>query len=374
MPSSPGRTSSDSFVASAGAARVAILAVDDQPANLVAIESIVDPLGHELVAVGSGLEALNAASTREFAAIVLDVAMPGIDGFETLKRLREIPSAQGTPVILMTAHRFDPEMVRRAFSLGAVDYLEKPVSVELLSGKLASFVALFRQRKEIARQYEMLRLKDRHMGILAHDLRAPVATALETARQLLRHEDLNVRIAAERIARSTEHMQQLVHDLLASARAATAIRLRPQHLELSALVEELVDDFRATYADVRFASALACNVHGFWDPARLRQALSNLLANAVKYGEGAVRVETRGGAQEAAVILENGGRMMSPQQLEALRDARMVGRAGEGGMGLSVAKEIAVAHGGDLRAESHANRTRFTFTLPLPMAGIVRSG
>jgi hypothetical protein len=80
--------------------------------------------------------------------------------------------------------------------------------VELLSGKLASFVALFRQRKEITRQHEMLRLKDRHMGILAHDLKAPVATALETARQLLRHEDLHVRIAAERIARSTVHMQQ----------------------------------------------------------------------------------------------------------------------------------------------------------------------
>jgi two-component system sensor histidine kinase/response regulator len=366
----PPRTSSDSFVASAGAHRVSILAVDDQPANLVAIESIVDPLGHELVAVGTGLEALNAASTREFAAIVLDVAMPGLDGFETLRRLREIPSAQGTPVILMTAHRFDPAMVRRAFSLGAVDYLEKPVSAELLSGKLASFVALFRQRKEITRQHELLRLKDRHMGILAHDLRAPVSTALETARQLLRHEDLHVRIAAERIARTTEHVQQLVHDLLASARAATAIRLRPQRLELSALVEELVDDFRATYADIRFTSALACNLHGTWDPARLRQALSNLLANAVKYGEGVVLVETRGGPQEATVILENGGRMMSPQQLTQLRDARGRDAEREGaGLGLSVAKEIAVAHGGDLRAESQANRTRFTLTLPLATAG-----
>lgn len=367
MRAPPCPTASDSLVETAAAPRAAILAVDDQPANLLAVESIVDPLGHELVAVGSGLEALNAASTREFAAIVLDVAMPGLDGFETLERLREIPTAHGTPVILMTAHRFDPQMVRRAFSLGAVDYLEKPVSVELLSGKLASFVALFRQRKEITRQHEMLRLKDRHMGILAHDLRSPLATALETARQLLLHDDLHVRIAAERIARSNEQMQQLVHDLLASARAATAIRLRPQRLELSALVDELVDDFRATYREVRFTSALACNLHGFWDPARLRQALSNLLANAVKYGEGAVLIETRASAQEAVVILENGGRMMSPQQLEHLRNPRNVGQYREGGMGLSVAKEIAVAHGGDLRAESHANRTRFTFTLPLSM-------
>ena len=82
MSVSPARTTSESLVASSGPARVSILAVDDQPANLVAIESIVDPLGHDLVAVESGLAALNAVSTREFAAIVLDVNMPGLDGFE----------------------------------------------------------------------------------------------------------------------------------------------------------------------------------------------------------------------------------------------------------------------------------------------------
>jgi signal transduction histidine kinase len=369
MSAPPARTTAESLIASAGAPKIAILAVDDQPANLVAIESIVDPLGHELVAVTSGLEALNAASTREFAAIVLDVTMPGLDGFETLKRLREIPTVQGTPVILMTAHRFDPAMVRRAYDLGAVDYLEKPVSSELLRGKLASFVALFQQRKEITRQDEVLRIKDRHMGILAHDLRAPMATALQAARQLLRHQDLTVRIAAERIARSAEQLQELTDDLLASARAATAIKLRPQRLELSALVEELVDDFRATYAEVRFSTALACNVHGVWDASRLRQALANLLGNAVKYGDGRVAVETRCSAQHASIIVENGGRTLSTRQLEQIGQPLSADLQGKpAGLGLTVAKEITVAHGGELRAESDRDHTRFTLTLPLNLA------
>jgi two-component system, sensor histidine kinase and response regulator len=352
----------------AGAAlmRAAILAVDDQAANLVAIEAIVDPLGHELVAVQSGLEALNAASTREFAAIVLDVTMPGLDGFETLRRLRDIPTAQGTPVILLTAHRFDPAMVRRAYALGAVDYLEKPVSNELLTGKLASFVALFQQRREITRQDEALRIKDRHMGILAHDMHAPMATALQAARQLLRHEDLTVRIAAERIMRSTEHLQQLTDDLLSSARAATAIKLRRQPLDLSSLVDELVEDFRATYPGVRFSSALACNVRGVWDAARLRQALSNLLGNAVKRGDRWVAVETRCNDREAWISVENGGHALSQEQLAQIAEPLTASSTKpEGELGLLVAREIAVAHGGSLRAESPPERTRLILSLPL---------
>jgi signal transduction histidine kinase len=367
MSTSPeGRTSD---ISSAALLRAAILAVDDQPANLVAIEAIVDPLGHELVAVQTGLEALNAASTREFAAIVLDVTMPGLDGFETLRRLREIPTAQGTPVILLTAHRFDPATVRRAYALGAVDYLEKPVSNELLSGKLASFVALFQQRREITRQDEALRIKDRHMGILAHDMRAPMATTLQAARQLMRHEDLMVRITAERITRSTEQLQQLTDDLLSSARAATAIRLRRQPLDLSSLVDELVEDFRATYGAVRFSSALACNVRGAWDASRLRQALSNLLANAVKYGDRWVAVETRCNDSEAWINVENGGRPLSDEQLAQIAEPLSASALrAEGGLGLVVAKEIAVAHGGSLRAESAMGRTRFVLSLPLMLA------
>lgn len=373
MNSSPEARSSD--LPGAAANRPAILAVDDQPANLVAIEAIVDPLGHELVAVQSGLEALSAASTREFAAIVLDVTMPGLDGFETLKRLRELPTAQGTPVILLTAHRFDPAMVRRAYGLGAVDYLEKPVSNELLSGKLASFVALFQQRREITRQDEALRLKDRHMGILAHDMRAPMVTALQAARALMRHEDLTVRIAAERIMRSTEHLQQLTDDLLSSARSATAIRLRRQPLDLSSLVDELVEDFRATYAGVRFSSALACNVHGAWDASRLRQALSNLLGNAVKHGDRWVSVETRCNEREAWVSVENGGQSLSQEQLAQIADALAHGGSRpESHLGLLVASEIAVAHGGSLRAEAPPGRTRLILSLPIVPAKAALAG
>jgi signal transduction histidine kinase len=347
------------------AARVAILAVDDTPANLVAMEAIVDGLGHELVGVRSGLEALSVAATREFAAILLDVTMPGVDGFETLKRLRAISAAQGTPVIFLTAHRFDESMARRAYELGAVDYLEKPIASDLLRGKLSSFVALFQQRKEIHRQDEALRIKDRHICILAHDLRSPLATALQGARHLQNQGDLTVRVVADRIARSLMQLEQLTADLLASARSATSMRLRPQRFELSSLVQELVDDFSATYPSVRFSTALACDVLGTWDPSRVQQALSNLLGNAVKYGSGWVSLETRCTPQGASIIVENGGARLSPEQLASLFEPARAAQGRPGaGLGLFIAKEIARAHAGELRAESDAKSTRFILQLP----------
>jgi signal transduction histidine kinase len=316
--------------------------------------------------VRSGVEALSAAAAHEFAAIVLDVTMPGLDGFETLKRLREIATARATPVIFLTAYRLNQEMVRRAYELGAVDYLEKPVASELLSGKLSAFIALHQQRCEIARQQEALRIKDRHMGILAHDLRAPLTTALQSARQLQHHADMGVRVVADRISRSMRQLEQLTSDLLASARSASGVQLRPDQVELSGLVEELVDDYRATYGTTRFSTALACDVLGVWDASRLRQALWNLLGNAVKYGDGWVSVETRCDGREALLSVENGGKPLSAEQLATINaplTAAKQARPGVG-LGLMVAKEIALAHGGHLSAESSRRGTRFVLQLP----------
>jgi CheY-like chemotaxis protein len=349
------------------ATAVSILAVDDLPANLLALEAIVEALGHELVGARSGLEALEIASTREFAAIVLDVAMPGIDGLETLKRLRDTATASATPVILLTAHRFAPEKLQRAYELGAVDYLEKPVATEVLKGKLAAFIALFAQRKHIERQAQLIRMKDRHMSILAHDLVAPLATVCAGAHQLDRHQDLAVRIVAERIGRCGRELGQLTADLIASARDATSIPLKPSVVDMSTLVEELVDDFRATYRTIRFATALSSHARGNWDPARLRQALSNVLSVAVAAGAGFAGLETRCTQDQASIIIDTDAVLQSVPP-SASGDAS--GNSSELdpselGLGIVVAREIAVAHGGELRAQRLRNRTRLVLILPL---------
>jgi two-component system, sensor histidine kinase and response regulator len=352
--------------------RAAILAVDDTPANLLALSAIIKSTGHEFVGVASGLEALEVVQTRSFAVILLDVMMPVLDGLGTLERLREIPSAKNVPVIFLTAHDLDSRVMQRAYSLGALDYLVKPVEPEILRGKLSAFIALYLQGEEIRSQAEQLRRKDRYIAVLAHDLRNPIATISLSAKQLEQNADASVRKTAERIARATSRMVRLTDDLLESAREAAAAG-KPQRvlMDLTELLHELVQDFETTHPTVRFATSLQPRVRGTWDPARLTQALSNLLVNAVKYGSGWVSVVLSTSADTASVTVENGGAGIDRDQLERVFEPFVQANQGGAGVGLGlfIVREIVRGHGGDVHAFSDGGRTRFIAHLPVAFDG-----
>jgi diguanylate cyclase len=128
--------------------RVGILAVDDDPGSLAMVEATLAPVA-DVTAVLSGEAALEAASARDFAAILLDVAMPRMDGFETARRLRARPSTRHVPIIFLTG-QIGEEQVRRGYELGAADYLLKPFDPQILAAKVQVFVDLARLRMETA--------------------------------------------------------------------------------------------------------------------------------------------------------------------------------------------------------------------------------
>src|SRR5207248_3520933 len=125
-----------------------VLLVDDQPANLLALDAILDDLGYNLVKAHSGTEALCRCQGDDFAVVLLDVQMHGLDGFETAKLVRSRERSRHTPIIFVTAHESDRLPVERAYSLGAVDYLVKPLAPVILRAKVAGFVELFRKTEE----------------------------------------------------------------------------------------------------------------------------------------------------------------------------------------------------------------------------------
>jgi PAS domain S-box-containing protein len=138
-------------------ATAGILLVDDKEDNLLALEAVLERLGPRLVRASSGAEALAAVEREEFALVVLDVQMPGMDGFQTARLLNARRAAEPTPIIFLTANSHDPASQLRGYAEGAVDYLVKPFDPVVLRSKVSVFVALYQARKQVALQTALLR-------------------------------------------------------------------------------------------------------------------------------------------------------------------------------------------------------------------------
>jgi CheY-like chemotaxis protein len=168
-----------------------ILLVDDRPENLLALEAVLAPLNQNLVTAGSGEEALKHLLDYEFALILLDVQMPGMDGFETALQIKERSKTKDIPIIFITAISQEPHHALRGYSAGAVDYLFKPFDPWALRTKVGVFIALHHQSQKLNRQAELAtrieegaaRLKKSLDGDLdANEVRA-VAAELESLSQ-----------------------------------------------------------------------------------------------------------------------------------------------------------------------------------------------
>ncbi|HEY9846424.1 MAG TPA: response regulator, partial [Candidatus Caenarcaniphilales bacterium] len=133
-----------------------ILMVDDHPENLLALEALLESLGQNLVKAYSGPEALRSLLNQDFAVILLDVQMPGIDGFETARLIRERPRSHHTPIIFLTAFSKTDALVSKGYSLGAVDYLIKPIEPVILKSKVTAFVDLFQKTAQVKQQAAQL--------------------------------------------------------------------------------------------------------------------------------------------------------------------------------------------------------------------------
>lgn len=134
-----------------------ILLVDDRDENLVALEAILSSLDQELVSVQSGEAALKALLTDEFAVILLDVVMPGMDGFETATHIKRRVKTRDIPIIFLTAVSREPHHTFRGYAAGAVDYVAKPFDPWLLRSKVGVFVDLYRKNQRLKQQAELLR-------------------------------------------------------------------------------------------------------------------------------------------------------------------------------------------------------------------------
>ena len=168
-----------------------ILIVDDRPENLLALEAILQGLGHELVKAHSGEEALKRLLTEDFALILLDVQMPGMDGFETATHIKQRERTRDVPIVFLTAIDGEAHQAFRGYAAGAVDYLSKPFDPWVLRAKVGVFIELYERRRELAEQAaELRRQLEKYSGPEVQPQLARATDAVVEAQRLVAGSEL----------------------------------------------------------------------------------------------------------------------------------------------------------------------------------------
>jgi CheY-like chemotaxis protein len=194
-----------------------ILMVDDRPENLLALEAILQGLGHELVKASSGEEALKCLLTTDVAVILLDVQMPGMDGFETAAHIKRREKTRDIPILFLTAIDGEAHQAFRGYAAGAVDYLAKPFDPWLLKAKVGVFVELYDKRSVLAAQADGLRRQlARYDSAGLEGLSRKACEAVEEARQLQASGSPGLAEALDRAAAAAEELRHAVPGVVAA--------------------------------------------------------------------------------------------------------------------------------------------------------------
>jgi signal transduction histidine kinase len=363
-----------------------ILIVDDKPANLLALEAVLAPLGKPVVRASSGEQAIALANAGDFAVALMDVQMPVLDGFQTVERLRLSERTRELPVIFITAIHDDFAYASRGYQLGAVDYMAKPFEPDVLRAKVGALVALHLHQHELrARQAAELanRAKDEFLAIVSHELRTPLAAIVGWAEQL-QHSDNTAtqQRAVDAILRCARAQSQVVEDLLDVSRIVSGgLAIERQSVDVVEVLRAAVEAIAPIAQEKRIAvevSARDAAAEVLGDPMRLQQVLWILLSNAVKFSRAGGRVDAtlavRDGSVELMVRDQGIGIAAEflPFVFDRFRQAHAdSSRRGSGlGLGLTIARHIVERHGGTIAAQSDGAGSGARFTVRLSLASL----
>lgn len=354
---------------------VNVLCVDDVEQNLVALETLLSRPGLRLVRARSGTEALELLLSQDIALALVDVQMPGMDGFELAELMRGSQRTRHVPIIFLTAANPNRKRLFQGYGAGAVDFLFKPIDPELLLAKVEVFAQLQRQKEQLARQLEQIqlsqRMSDLFIGVLGHDLRNPLSS-ISTAAALL---ELNpgdadaTRKKARMMLGASRRMERLIQQVLdfALARVRGAIPIQPSATDLAKIARQVVaENDTPTTRRVEFEVTGDCA--GSWDTDRLMQAVSNLVGNALEHGDAEAPIALRidGTACDWVVLeVENRGEIPANTAAILFSPFKPRERGARGlGLGLYIVDQIARSHGGSVELVPLEHRTRLRLALP----------
>lgn len=384
-----------------------LLIVDDLPENLRALDALIRDDKRQVFQASSGEEALTLMLEHEFALAILDVQMPGMDGFELAELMRGTERTRNIPIVFVSAAGRELNYAFKGYEQGAVDFLYKPLDPDAVRSKVNVFVTLDQQRREMRRQMEALergrreqetllrelnktqeelqrslRMRDDFMSLVAHELRTPLNTLfLETQMRSLQLKRGNVPAfdpgqmadMIKRDERQIKAMIRLIDDMLDVSRMKSGtLSIRPGKVELMGLLERVVNDLslQAAAANTTLQLCVHAPVEGWWDEFRIEQVIVNLLTNALRYGGGGtVEVDVQEVGCHVRIDVRDHGKGIAPDYIDRIFEPYERGaRSGEPkglGLGLYISRQLATSHGGELTVQSTPGQGA-TFSLLLP--------
>jgi signal transduction histidine kinase len=368
------------------------LLVDDLEENLLALEALLQREGLTCLKARSGEEALELLLVHDVALALLDVQMPGMDGFQLAEFMRGNERARHIPIIFVTAGSADLQRRFRGYEAGAVDFIQKPIEPTVLRSKANVFFDLHQQRQQIERQRDELetaaralqradRHKDSFLAVLAHELRNPVA-ALSGGLHLL-DKDISPERSKDirtRMDRMLTHLSHLVDDLLDVSRVNQGkISLKTERIELSQILQSAIDASQH-YVDAgghQFTTEIPGEA--IWldaDHTRLAQVVANLLNNAAKYTPSGGTISLSASSSEGMAeikVTDTGVGIPSEMQSQIIVifsqvEDHLTKAQGGLGIGLALVKQLVALHGGAIDVESAGQDMGSTFSVRIPLA------
>ncbi|MCC5849691.1 MAG: hybrid sensor histidine kinase/response regulator [Verrucomicrobia bacterium] len=356
-----------------------VLIVDDHPTNIDVLYDFLTDKGFEVLVAEDGKSALSRLQYAQPDIILLDIMMPGLDGFETCRQLKENPETAGIPVIYMTAlDHLEDKM--KGFESGAVDYITKPFQNQEVLARIRTHLALKRMEEDLQKNNEQLRDQnealDAYARTVAHDLKNPLHLILNYARLI--EEEASLPSVSQQdlhnIIQSAERMNHIIHDLLLLSQLRRE-QIRPVHVNMTSVVH---DSLETLSTDLHAADTKLIKPSDFPDAmglsAWIQAVWVNYISNAIKYGGKPGRIELI--CQKDPLnethnwygVKDNGQGIDPELRLTIFEEfSRAGGEKVEGhGIGLSICRRIIHRLGGRVGVQNNTDGPGCTFFFTLP--------
>jgi len=340
-----------------------LLVVDDQESNIQVLGTMLGKLGFEILPATDGAQALRRLAVRRPDLILLDVILPGMDGFEICRRIQENPDWRDIPIIFLSAAD-DKTLIVRALESGGVDYITKPFNRLELISRVRTHLMLKTTRDHLKR---LAQDKEELLAMISHHLQNHLAGMQMSAQLLLNRVhsdgDAKLRLMAENIHDSSNKMRTFVRSFLANAAADHRLTVTLRSINLVDAVKRIACQFEESARAKQITLRTALPAEGapaLADGGALDQVLDNLLSNAIKFSPPGkeVLISVQPGPERVECHVQDQGEGLTDDDKRKLfsRYARLSARPTGGepstGLGLSIAKRLALAMKGDLTCVS----------------------